>query len=505
MQPDLFIKKVNEVYIRIECEKHLAKEISEHFTFLVPGYKFTPQFKAKAWDGKIRLYNLSNRQMYQGLLPNLVSWAKKNKYVIEYDVGAEPVEDDFSVYHAQKFFKSLDLRAYGTPISPRDHQTKAFIEIMQRRKALIVSPTASGKSLVIYLLFRQLHDYQNLKGLVIVPSVGLVTQLFADFVDYSSHNKCEIRALVHTISAGVTKDTDKPLTISTWQSLYKQPASWFEQFDYVIGDEAHQFKANELKGILEGCSKTKYRVGLTGSLDGTKTNQLVLEGLFGPHKQVAKTKDLMDKGEAAKLKINCLVLKHPEDAREAISLGRDYKAELEYLITSRERNKFIKNLALSLCNNTLILFQMVDKQGQILYNMIRNSDNIGNRKVFFVHGSVEKEDRERIRLLVESENDAIIIASYGVFSTGISIRNLHNIISASPTKSRVRVLQSIGRSLRLSENKETAVLYDIADDLRYNGYVNHTLRHYIERIKLYESEKFPYKTYNIQVKNDRRD
>jgi superfamily II DNA or RNA helicase len=334
------------------------------------------------------------------------------------------------------------------------------------------------------------------KGLIIVPTTSLVEQLFSDFGDY---NNSAMGEYVHRIYQGKEKHTDKPLTISTWQSLYQLPKEYFHQFDYIIGDEAHLFKAQSLTTILTSCINAKYRIGLTGTLDGTKTHKLVLEGLFGQVKQVTTTRELMDKKQVSDFEIKCLILKHPDDICLEMK-DKDYQAEIQYLIACEARNKFIKNLAVSLGNNTLILYQMVAKHGQVLYDMIRNTENIGDRKVFFVHGGTETEDREKIREIMERENDAIIVASYGTFSTGINIRNLHNIIFASPSKSRVRSLQSIGRGLRNSEGKDKATLYDIADDLRYKKHMNFTLKHFVERVKIYTEEKFSFKTYKIGLK-----
>jgi superfamily II DNA or RNA helicase len=274
---------------------------------------------------------------------------------------------------------------------------------------------------------------------------------------------------------------------------------YFKQFDYIIGDEAHLFKAQSLTTILTSCVDTKYRIGLTGTLDGTKTHKLVLEGLFGQTKLVTTTKELMDKGEVSDLEIKCLILKHPDEICEEYH-KKDYQEELQYLIASESRNKFIKNLAVSMQNNTLVLYQMVDKHGKILYNLIKNTNNIGNRKVYFVHGKTEIEEREDIRNIMETENDAIVVASYGTFSTGTNIKNLHNVIFASPSKARVRNLQSIGRMLRLHNKKEIATLYDIADDMRYKNKMNFTLQHFITRVKIYTEEKFKFKIYKIGLK-----
>lgn len=498
MGSDIVISKKDEVHAKIICEKHLAKELSEYFTFFVPGYQFVPAYRNKIWDGKIRLFNLQSYTLYLGLLPYLKEFCDEREYTYEFDDTRADLEDEFSIYQAQKFTDSLNLQSRGVPIEVREHQLNAFIHAMQSRRALLVSPTASGKSLIIYLLFRQLLDYQDLKGLIIVPTTSLVEQLYSDFKDYSTKNGFDVEEHVHRIYQGKEKYTDKKLVISTWQSLYQLPKEYFEQYQYIIGDEAHLFKAQSLTNIMTSAVNTKYRIGLTGTLDGTKTHKLVLEGLFGTAEKVISTKELIDKKQLADFGIKCLILKHPDDVCEE-SKDWTYQQEIEYLITSHDRNRFIRNLSVSLNKNTLVLYQMVEKHGKILYNMIQEKAN--GRKVFFVHGGVETEDRENIRTIMEKENDAIVVASFGTFSTGINIRNLHNIIFASPSKSRVRNLQSIGRGLRQSESKDKATLYDIADDLRHKKHMNFTLRHFVERVKIYTEEKFPFKIYNIGIKN----
>jgi len=451
---DLLINKVNEVYLKVTCEKHFAKELSEYFTFFVPGYQFVPAYRNRIWDGKIRLFDLRNNCLYIGLLSYLQLFCKERNYTFEIQDNLD-VQDEFSVYHAQKFAESLNLESADRPITANEHQIKAFIHVMQQRRALILSPTASGKSLIIYLIVRQLLDYQKLKGLIIVPTTSLVEQLYSDFSDYGFDSQNN----VHRIYQGKEKESTLPVIISTWQSLYKLPKEYFEQFDYIIGDEAHLFKAQSLTTILTSCTKAKYRIGLTGTLDGTKTHKLVLEGLFGEVEKVISTKELIDKGKLSNFDIKCLVIKHTDE--DCLKLkDKTYQDEIKYLIENEQRNKFIKNLAVSLQKNTLVLYQMVDKHGKILYNLIKDTKNIGERKVFF-----------------------------------------HNIIFAMPTKSTIRTLQSIGRGLRQNEGKEVATLYDIADDLRYKKHMNFTLKHFIERTKIYNEEQFPFKIYKIGLKN----
>jgi superfamily II DNA or RNA helicase len=239
----------------------------------------------------------------------------------------------------------------------------------------------------------------------------------------------------------------------------------------------------------------KYRFGFTGTLDGTQTHKWVLEGLFGPSYKVTKTDELMKQGHLSQLDIQCIILKHPPQKFDV------YNDEIEYLISHDQRNNFIKNLTLDLKGNTLVLYSRVEAHGAVLYEKINNSKRIG-RKVFFVHGGVDAEQRELIREITEEESNAIIVASYGTFSTGINIKNLHNVIFASPSKSRIRNLQSIGRILRKASNKVKATLYDISDDCTHNSRKNYTLNHFIERIKIYNEENFNYEIVTVQLKKD---
>jgi superfamily II DNA or RNA helicase len=434
-------------------------------------------------------------------LEYIETFCSERNYTLEYGDPRPDLTDDYPEYHADKFIKELNVQSRGKSIEVRDYQKSAFMSAMRNRRSLFISPTASGKSLIIYLIIRQLLDYKKCKkGLIIVPTTSLVEQLNSDFADYSSENGFDVSENIHRVYQGRDKVSDKSVIISTWQSIYNLPEEYFQQFDFLIGDEAHLFKAQSLTKIMSQCINAKYRIGLTGTLDGTKTHKLVLEGLFGKVNKVTTTKELMDNKQLAEFSIKCLVLKHDDEVCKLMK-GKTYQEELEYLILNESRNKFIKNLAVSLKGNSLILYQFVDKHGKILYDIISNTKNIGDRKIFFVYGKTDADTREEVRKITEQENDAIIIASYGTFSTGINIRNLHNVIFASPSKSRIRNLQSIGRGLRLGDNKTKAVLYDIADDLRNGKHMNFTLKHFVERTKIYNDEKFSYKLYKIGLKN----
>jgi superfamily II DNA or RNA helicase len=346
--------------------------------------------------------------------------------------------------------------------------------------------------MLIFNLLRLKESKQD-KILIIVPTTSLVEQLFKDFKDYGYNSDRN----VHRIYQGHDKETNKRVIISTWQSIYNLPKKWFAQFGMIIGDEAHLFKAVSLSKIMNKLEKCKYRVGLTGTLDGTKTHKLVLEGLFGTVNKVVSTSELQEKKQLADLKIFCLILQHDKTARHFLK-DKTYQEEMDYLVSNEKRNKYIRNLCLSLQGNTLCLFQYVEKHGVLLKQLIE--EKADDKKVFFVYGGVEAEEREKIRFITEKSEGAIVIASYGTFSTGINIRNLHNIVFASPSKSRIRNLQSIGRGLRLKDNNSSATLYDISDDLTYNEKENYTLAHFRERINIYNEEDFNYEIHNVELK-----
>jgi len=483
---DIIIKKKNEVYVTVKAEPHINQELSDLFTFDVPGAKFMPQYRSKYWDGKIRLYSPATGEIYGGLVDKIVSWARKSEYSLEFEnnqfYGA-PFEEN-------EIISREGVKDYMTRISkhkPRNYQIDAVYDALRYNRKLLISPTASGKSLMIYAVVRYYAE-KNKKILLVVPTTSLVEQMFKDFQDYGwdAENYC------HRIYAGKEKTNENPVTITTWQSIYKLKRPFFKDFEVVIGDEAHLFKSKSLISIMTKMDAAKYRFGFTGTLDGTQTHKWVLEGLFGPSYKVTQTRELIDKGHLSKLQIHILILKHKPRKFEV------YEEELQHIITHQKRNNFIKNLVIDLKGNTLVLFSRVETHGQPLYELINNSIQ-NDRKVFYVHGGVDAEERERIREITETERNAIIVASYGTFSTGINIKNLHNVIFASPSKSRIRNLQSIGRVLRKGDSKTQAVLYDIADDITHLSRRNYTLNHLIERIKIYNEEKFNYEIVQIDL------
>ena len=486
------VKKKNEVFLHIETEPSIEQELAEHFCFYVPGYKFMPAYKNRMWDGKIRLFDLRYKTLYGGLLEYIKEFAESRQYELKIDKESNITPD------INGLMSEIALSVHGDHITPRDYQLDALSCALQNKRSLLLSPTASGKSLIIYMAIR--HHLMNKSGqiLIIVPTTSLVEQLYSDFDDYSQFDQFSVQENCHRIYSGKERyNIDKRVVITTWQSIYKLGIEWFREYTMVIGDEAHNFKAKSLTSILEKCVNAEYRIGTTGTLDGTQTHQLVLEGLFGPVYKVTTTKKLIQQKSLAELEIFVLLLKYKDDICKMVAKSK-YQEEVDFIVKYGPRNNFISNLAVDQKGNTLILFQFVEKHGKPLHDILKTKVD-GKRKLFYVSGETDVNTREKIREITEKESNAIIVASMGTFSTGINIRNLHNIIFASPSKSQIRVLQSIGRGLRLSDHGINTKVFDIADDLHWKSKKNYTLTHAAERIKIYSKEKFDYKLHDINI------
>ena len=491
---DLIVRQKNYSALQIQCEPHVANELNDYFAFETPGYKYMPAYKNGRWDGKTRLFNIRNYELPVGLWEYLGEFIQPRNYKldIEYDTqyGSPNQESSVDPKEVYDFIQKLQL-----PFEVRDYQFEAVIQALKSKRAILLSPTGSGKSLIIYILMMWYLEHYDKRILIVVPTTGLVQQMFSDFDGYG----LEAGEVCHRIYSGMPKhDIKQRVFISTWQSIYQLPSTWFEQFGCIFGDEVHNFKAKSLSGLMNKSREAEYRIGTTGTLDGTQTHKLVLEGLFGRVYKVTTTRKLMDEDTLAELKINILALKYPPEVCRDIINTKDYHYEIDYLVGNIKRNRLVQNLALDQEGNTLVLFQYVEKHGKIIYDLIKDKAH-ERRKVFFVSGEVDAEVREEIRGIVEQQKNAIIVASLGTFSTGVNIRNLHNIIFASPSKSQVKVLQSIGRGLRKSEDGRATTLYDIMDDMHYKQKKNYTLLHGLERMKIYKREKFDYKIFEVKL------
>ena len=484
------VRKLDHSNLHVDCDYGIAAELKEFFSFFVPGYRFMPAFKRRVWDGKIRLYDANSGELPAGLYPQLKVFVDTRGYNLKNlrtKYGLATDENTINPEEIFYFAQTLNL-----PWKLRDYQFTGIAHAIKNKRAILLSPTGSGKSLIIYYLIRWFLANFNKKVLVIVPTTSLVEQMHSDFVSYNMPKN-----MAHKIYSGKEKTDEADIFISTWQSIHKLPKIWFQQFGAVFGDECHGFKSKSLMNIMNKATEAEYRFGTTGTLDGTQTHELVLQGLFGKTYKVTTTRALQENKTLADLDIKRIVLEYDLESRQDFG-KKTYQEEIEYIVENDKRNKFIRNLSLDQKGNTLVLFNLVEKHGKPLFDLI-NTKADTERKIFFVSGNTQTSDREAIRGIVEKQKNSIIVASLGTFSTGINIKNLHNIIFASPSKSQIRVLQSIGRGLRVADNNSITNLYDIIDNISYTNRKNFALLHSEERLKIYDREKFKYKTFKVEL------
>lgn len=499
----IIVTKLNETWLTINCEVGIKAELEEYFKFEIPNAKFNPKVKMKVWDGFIKLFSVYKGTLHHGLLGQLEKFCETYEYELvinDSDEYGRPTDkENITPQQLHEFVLSLKL---PSTIEVRDYQYIAAYKAIKDRRMIIVSPTASGKSLTLYIIIRWMLRME-MKVMLMVPTTGLVAQMANDFHDYSVNLDHDIDDEIHQIYSGKEKDTGKMVTISTWQSIYKLPPSWFKQYDAVFTDEVHLGAAASLTGVMEKCVNATHKVGLTGSLNDSKTHRQMLTALYGDVTKVASTRELIDRGFLSNININCLLLKYSKDT-SAMFKGVPYQKEMNFLVQHEKRNNFIRNLTLSLEGNTLVLFQYVEKHGKVLYEMLKTQNP--TRQILYVSGETEVDDRELARKLTEAGENVIIVASVGVFSTGVNIKRLHNIVFASPTKSIIRVLQSVGRGLRKSGDKDIFQLYDIADDLTVTrkSKKNFTFEHFKERLRIYAAEEFHYKITEIPIEDDHK-
>lgn len=493
---DIKIRSNNFLKIRLDTNHGIKQELSEDFSFLVPGYKYMQIYKSGKWDGKVRMFNMRSGEIYRGLMPRFYEWCDEKGYTYE-------IVDSNAMKPALEFDEDFLNRwsEYGK-LEPKPHQIKAVKDALELNQALVLSPTGSGKSYICYLMCRYILENTDGKILITVPSTSLVEQLYKDFEDYAVN--FDVEKNVHKIYSGKEKTTSSRIIISTWQSIYKLGREWFEDYDAYICDEAHGADSKSLSGIVENLLNCPIRIGLTGTLDGTKLHELEMLARFGPIVKATTTKELMDEGTLAPLNIKCVKLKYPS---EEVKLVRymDYQQEIDFLVTHPKRNLALVNLALKSKNNTLMLFNFIDKHGMILYEMLKERAEKYNKKIYYISGKVDVKNREEIRAILEKEDNAILLASMGTMSVGVNVKNLHNLIFCHPYKAKIKTLQSIGRTIRKACGKDGATLMDISDDLSFfkrgagSPTYNTTYKHFIERLKIYESEGFDYKIYDFEI------
>lgn len=496
------ITKLNESYLKITgIEFDDAKFINDNFSFFAENYRWNPKFKKKQWDGKIRLFNLRNATLPFGCLAKLINLF--NNAGFEYELDSELKNVGLNV--SEKDITDFINEELACDMTLRDYQLAGVIAALKMGKCITVLPTASGKSfcqftIVNYLLKKEYCE----KILLIVPTLSLVDQMQYDFLDYGKNIK-NYKDNIHTIYSGKSKQSNAQIYISTWQSLLDIEPEYFEQFDCVLVDEAHLSTGKSITTILHACVNSKFRFGVSGTLQDSKVAKTQLESVIGEIVESVDTKQLIENGTLTPIKIYNLVIKYNKEQqkkftdilkanKEEIKLNaaKKYKLEMDFLSSSKERKKIILNTTNRCDGNTLILFKNIS-YGKELVKLL---DKYTERNVYFIYGDISADERERVRLIMEEESNAIIVATLNIFSTGINIKKLKYLIFAQTIKSKIKVLQSIGRVLRKHDSKDEAVLIDIVDNINDK---NFAYKHAVDKLDLYDSEGFKYKIKEINL------
>lgn len=482
----IYITRENSSFLKLESDdESIIKTIKDAYMFDTPNFQFTKRYKLsnKKWNGKINLLK-KNKYLYSGLRDNLKTFLNKLNYPYK-DQCIDNIKNT-SISDIEDFIDILQL-----PFEPKDYQIKSVHAFINKQNMILVSPTASGKTLILYIIICLLIKLKLVnKILIIVPTISLVDQCYKNFLEYSQYsNKLNsfFQKQIHRVYSGEEKETNKLITFGTYQSMVLCSNEYISNFDFIGADECHLMSKSSGQFIFESGINTKFRFGMTGTLHETELDVLVLEGLIGQPIQFVKTMELMNRGDIANFQVNNVLLQYSDDVKLKL-FNKTYQDEYNEIISNKNRLEYINNFVLNLNKNVLLLYTRIDKHGKLIYDSL-NEMNI-DKSIHFLSGRNETEDREFVIDLAEKENNLVMVCSYGIFSTGISIKNIHHIIFASPYKSKFKVLQSIGRGLRLNKNKEICNIYDFIDDFRYNGKNNYLFEHFKNRYKLYKYEGF---------------
>ena len=505
-QEVITVFKKNSVWMKIICDEGIKLELLEHFKFRVKNYMFTPLYKQGIWDGYKKLFNPMKSDLHHGLFSELKRFCEERDYRISLensDYGYPGETTDYTKKDICEFVDSLDIHSNGVKITPHDYQYDAIYQAIHKRNLVLLSPTSSGKSLIIHAIARFAETLHK-RILIICPTKQLVEQMYTDFADYTSNDSAwGVSDHAHKIYAGFDKHTNASIVISTWQSIYNLESKYFTQFGCVICDETHLAKGDSISSILGGCSNANMRIGLTGSLDDSHTNKMVIQGLLGDIYTVATSRELIDKGHLTDIKISAIMLNYSDNTKKDILSKKksedkfSYSDEIDFLVSHKKRNTFLIKLALSRKGNVLLLFNL-EKHGKELYK-IAQERNTG-KKIFYIDGKVDVDYREAARAALETSEEVAIIASVKTTSTGVNTKNLKHLIFATPSKSVVQVLQSIGRGLRKAKGKTHVEVYDIGDLLtKSRKKTNYTHDHFVQRLEIYARQDFEYRLMEMEI------
>ncbi len=493
---DLIIEKVNSSCVHLVCEDGLSHRFYNIFSAYAPGYRFNPRFKLHVWDGKVRCYNPITQILPIGLLNNLLIWCDQHK--IEYSMQGfdKPLRDNIDKAELEKQMNSYITAGFQA----RDYQVNAVHAALTNRRGILLSCTGSGKSLMIYTFLRYLLDNKDVhRAILIVPSVSLVEQMFSDFRDYGWD---DLEDHVEMLYSGKKPTFKKEILISTWQSLEKEDPEFFEVYDACVVDECHQAKCNVVTRLLKLMHNAEYKIGTSGTLPTEISEQLQINSVIGNVLFELKSCELIARGYLTKLNIAAIFLKYPLSFIEE-NKERTYQEEVKMVEEYPNRNKVLNFIIdhTSPKNNMLIL---VNHRNHLKDVEDYLHKNYPEKKVSIITGDVKAKVREEIRVGIEDEDGTILLATYQTMSTGVNIPKLHAIMLFSNSKSRIKVLQSIGRGLRKHNSKNKVIIYDIVDDLSYKkrtGRIakNYCMQHFDERSSYYIEQEFPVITTKLDI------
>ena len=500
---DVQITKVNEVRMRIAADLSIREELNDYFKFEDPN--FQPNSFSK-WDGMVRLFTKGSGLIDIGLLFEVFKFCRANGYTMELDPALRYIQDIPNT-EIEEFINGLNakIRTEGgeyVDASCRDYQFDSITTAIRHTRCVLELATSAGKSFILYVMARYYRQRREaldsgLKTLIIVPSIHLVNQLYDNFEEYAHGSEWRPHQNVQLICEGATKYIQSPIVISTWQGIQKQDKDWFHQFGDVVVDEVHTAKGEALSYILNNCINCDQRLGVTGTLANTNVAGLQVVAHFGAYHKIITARELIDQGYAADIKIKMIQIKHPLADCLAM-VDAEYQDEIEFLISNEQRNQLIARMALALKGNVAIMFARIDAHMMLVYEIL----SAVKKNVFVINGEVKASERIRIQKAIEEGEDITLLASYGTMQQGVSIKKLHHLILAHPSKSYIRIIQTLGRLMRMHSSKEYAQIWDLVDNMVYNGQRNHAVRHSHERYKFYLNERHPVKFMDVALKSN---
>lgn len=481
-------------FLRIDDATELELEqITISLTKRIESWRFNPLVKRGVWDGYVS-YIKDDKWIPAGLWRHVLQICKDYNLEVEMNGIKRLIDPNINAETFEKW--ALDFFK-GAEITPRDYQIETAYNILKFRKCLAELATSAGKTLISFLTIAyMLEKGKAEKILMIVPNVSLVLQAHEDFHDYNYMNKVPLK--IQQIFAGQKIKSNKNIIIGTYQSLVKKEKEYFEQFDAVLVDETHKAKSASIKTILQKCTSAQYKFGLSGTIPKEGTlDKLTLMSQTGPVISEVKASFLQNEGHIAKCVVKVIEMNYATDSQRLAfqELAQNkydrkdvFSLEQNFVITSEARLDFISSVIGRVPRNSLVLFHRIE-HGKKLYEKLRQESD---KRVYYVDGGTDKDIREEYKKKMEAGDEVVIVASYGTFSTGISIKKIHSIFFTESFKSEVIIRQSIGRGLRQHESKDKVLIVDFVDNIRTQEWDNYLWKHGKARQAIYKQEKFDY-------------